>query len=115
MKSFLFALSIAAPLLAGCGSAIAAGDTTLETIIVHSGNMSVDCTPPSAIPSCAELHAKIRANFSPREIQMLFGAKTATPEMLTGDRHLEARYDAFMRGVDVAAYAKPSVAPDFAK
>lgn len=114
MKSFLLALSIAAPLVAACGSAFAA-DTPLETIIVHSGNLTLDCTPPSDIPSCADLHAKIRANFSPREIQILFGATTATPESLTGDPRLEARYDAFMRGVDVAAYAKRSVAPDAAK
>ncbi|MFI4969023.1 MAG: hypothetical protein ACHP7D_02375 [Lysobacterales bacterium] len=101
----LFA-SIAAALFAAYGGAIAA-DNTLETVIVHRGDLSVDCTPPSSVPSCAALHTKIRANFSPREIQVLFGARTATAEAPTAYPHLKERYDAFMSGVDVAALKKP--------
>lgn len=112
MKSLLFAFSITTSLLAAGGSAFAADDTTLETIIVRSGNLSVDCTPPSAVPSCAALHAQIRANFSPREIQVLFGARTATAEALTAYPHLAERYHAFMRGIDVAAYTRTNVSLD---
>jgi hypothetical protein len=115
MKSLLLTFTLAMPLFIACGSAFAASDPTLETVIVRSGNMSVDCTPPSAVPGCAALHAQIRANFSPREIQVLFGARTATAESLTAYPHLAERYAAFMRGVDLAAYAKPGATPGAAK
>ena len=101
MKRPLLAL-IGASAFAVCGSALAA-DNTLETIVVHGSNQSVDCTPPSSVPGCAALHAKIRANFSPREIQLLFGARTATPEGMNAYPGLADRYAAFMRNVDVAA------------
>lgn len=106
MKRLLLAL-ITTSLFAACGSALAASDTTLEPIIIRSGNTVVDCTPPSAERACEPLHAQIRQNFSPREIGVLFGARTAYAESLTAFPRLVARYDAFMRDQGIAAYARP--------
>lgn len=104
MKILLPAMMAAT--LYGVGSmAGAAADKTLEPIIVHGPDRTVDCTPPSAVPGCAALHEKIRATFTPREIQVLFGARTATAEGLTEYPHLWQRYEAFMQNVDVDALA----------
>ncbi len=106
MKRLLLAL-VTTSLFAACGSAFAQSNATLEPVIVQNGNMSVDCTPPSSDRACEALHAQIRQNFSPREIGVLFGARTAYAESLTAFPRLVARYDALMREQGVAAYAKP--------
>lgn len=56
------------------------------------------CTPPAYAPSCEGLHRLIRANFSDREIRMLFGHPSSFPEYLTGgiDR-LHKRYDGLVQ------------------
>jgi hypothetical protein len=51
--------------------------------IVVSGEVAA-CRPPSAAPACGDFHRFIRANFSSREISMLFGNRTSYPEYLTG-------------------------------
>jgi hypothetical protein len=53
----------------------------------------IDCTPPNDSSDCAALHEQIRANFSPREIGMLFGARTSYPEYPTSYDRVKARYD----------------------
>lgn len=58
------------------------------------------CIPPDATAgsACERFRALIRVNFTPREIGMLFGARTAYPEYATGgiDR-LQRRCDAFVQ------------------
>ena len=91
----LSTITVAVILVATAGAAFAAGQgNVMPQVNVQAAGIAA-CTPPSDAPTCAEFHRWIRANFSAREIGMLFGASTAYPEYLTGgvDR-LERRYHA---------------------
>lgn len=71
-------------------------ETTLAPVIVEGVDgyrIVQDCTPPAAAPECTGFHALIRANFSEREIGMLFGAATAYPEYRTSYSSVKERYD----------------------
>ncbi len=52
-----------------------------------------DCTPPASFAVCDAWHAQIRRSFSPREIGMLFGARTAYAEYRTSFANVEDRYN----------------------
>lgn len=75
-----------------------------------SGTAIAQCVPPDDAggSACDRFHDLIRANFTRREIGMLFGARTSYPEYLVGgfDR-LQRRHQAV-----VQAYltAQPQVA-----
>lgn len=64
------------------GAAAAQNHQALSPVVV-SGEVAA-CTPPLDAPACGNFHRFIRANFSSREIGMLFGARTSYPEYLTG-------------------------------
>jgi hypothetical protein len=109
MKSLLLATTVATIAVAAYGTA-SAGDApqrALAPITVQSGQR-VDCTPPSAAPACAALHAQIRRHFTRREFGMLFGARTSYPESLTSYQRVNERFHTFVR--DFAANEEPSVA-----
>lgn len=91
-KLHTIAIAIA---MAGCAGAAAAGNPqTLSPVDVSPANVAAR-TPRTDAPACADFHRWIRANFSQREIGMLFGASTSYPDLLTGgvDR-LQRRYQA---------------------
>jgi len=109
----LSAISIAIVFAGVVGVASAAGQNkVMPQIKVQAAGISA-CTPPSDVPACANFHRWIRANFSEREIGMLFGASTAYPEYLTGgiDR-LQRRYEAVVQEYLAAqqAASKASIA-----
>lgn len=111
----LSAISIAIALAGIAGGASAAGqDQSMPTIVV-SGAPVAECTPPndSTGHRCDAFNQLIRANFSDREIGMLFGYRTSYPEYLTGgiDR-LQRRYQAVLREYVAAqqAASKASIA-----
>ncbi len=81
---------------------------TLETVIVEPPARIVtpiNCTPPAAAPDCADFHALLRANFTERELGMLFGAATAHPEYRTSYDRARERYVNLVR--DVELYGVP--------
>jgi hypothetical protein len=82
MKLQALSLAIA---FTGIAGVAAAADNTREALppVVVSGEVAA-CRPPSAAPACGNFHRFIRANFSSREISMLFGNRTSYPEYLTG-------------------------------
>jgi len=103
MKRFT-SIVIGAGLLAATSLANAAGQ--LAQVNVHSNSWSAtDCRPPNEAKQCADFHAAIRANFSAREIGMLFGAATAYPEYLTSNERVRAKYAAFVRDVEEGGLA----------
>lgn len=69
---------------AGFAGAVAAADAGQELAPVVVSGVVAACTPPSGTPACGNFHRFIRANFSSREIGMLFGDRTSYPEYLTG-------------------------------
>jgi hypothetical protein len=88
-------------LLAATSLASANTNGQLGLVTVHQNSSStVDCTPPSDAKECADFHAAIRRNFSPREIGMLFGAATAYQEYVTSYDRVRSKYAAFVRDVD---------------
>ncbi len=103
MKRTLFAIVIATGLAAVAGAACAAEQQPLATVNVQdSTRRSIDCTPPNDSSDCAALHAQIRANFTPSEITMLFGAATSSPEYPTAYARVDARYKAFLRDYEAS-------------
>lgn len=110
----LSAITIAIILAGVAGVASAAGQgQNMPEINVQAAGVSA-CTPPTDAPACAEFHSWIRANFSEREIGMLFGASTAYPEYLTGgiDR-LHKRYDVLLQQY-IAAHSAVNAGADVA-
>ena len=96
-------------ILAGlAGSAVAGNQQDLPPVNV-SAAVSLSCEPPSDASACENFHRWIRANFSRREIGMLFGTRTNYPEEQTGgiDR-LHTRYEALLHEY-VAAQAAMGV------
>lgn len=56
------------------------------------GKVDAACAPPSDLVACAAWHQVIRANFSPREIGILFGTATSYPEYATSYARIKDRY-----------------------
>jgi hypothetical protein len=73
-------------------AASAAGAQELQLVTVHDLRIA-ECTPPASFAVCDAWHAQIRRNFSPREIGMLFGARTAYAEYRTSFAKVEDRYN----------------------
>lgn len=84
-------ITISASLLCAAGLANAAGNQ-LSTVSVQ-GKMSAACTPPDSRAVCSAWHAEIRRNFTPREIGMLFGARTSYPNYGVSFDRLQSRYN----------------------
>lgn len=82
MKLQVIPIAIAFTAIAGVAAAADNTRQALPTIVV-SGEVAA-CRPPSAAPVCGNFHRFIRANFSSRELGMLFGNPTSYPEYLTG-------------------------------
>lgn len=59
---------------------------------VAANDLDGVCTPPSDYSACAEWHKVIRANFSTREIGILFGTATSYPEFATSYSRIKSRY-----------------------
>lgn len=101
------AIAIAITLAGICGAA-AAGNNTLQPVNVS--DVTVQCTPPddTAGSACDAFDRLVRANFTPREIGMLFGYSTSYPESRSGgiDR-VQRRYQALMQGY-IAGRAQPA-------
>ena len=57
------------------------------------GKFDTTCLPPSDLVACAAWHQVIRANFSPREIGILFGTATSYPEYATSYARIKSRYE----------------------
>lgn len=91
---------IGAGLLAATSFANAAG----QLAPVQVQGSTVDCTPPSSSAVCSAWHAEIRRNFTPREIGMLFGARTSYPNYAASFDRVQARYNA-LQGEFAAAHA----------
>lgn len=111
----LNAISIAIVLAGVVGVASAAGQSqNMPQINVSAADISA-CTPPNDASICSDFHRLIRANFSAREIGMLFGASTSYPETLTGGiERVQHRYQAWLRQY-VAAQQVASAAKVAAK
>lgn len=96
----LSAISIAIVLAGIAGVASAAGQSKVMHPIVVSGAPISECLPPNGNTghACDAFNQLVRANFTPREIGMLFGYQTSYPESLSGgvDR-LEHRYQAVLQ------------------
>ena len=54
--------------------------------------LDTSCVPPSDLVACTAWHQVIRANFSPREIGILFGTATSYPEYATSYSRIKNRY-----------------------
>ncbi len=67
-----------------------------------------DCTPPSDLPVCTDLHRQIRREFSSSDIGMLFGAATSYPQYLTSYSRVLNHYQRFLQEID--ANSNPAVA-----
>jgi hypothetical protein len=55
-------------------------------------DLDANCMPPSDLAACTAWHQMIRANFSPREIGILFGTATSYPEYATSYSRIKDRY-----------------------
>ncbi len=74
--------------------AAAAPGNDLQVVASLNGNdLEGVCTPPSDHSACAAWHKVIRANFSPREIGILFGTATSYPEYATSYSRIRNRYE----------------------
>jgi hypothetical protein len=96
----LSAITIATILAGLAGVASAAGQNkVMPEVNVQAAGISA-CTPPNDTTghACDGYDQFLRANFTAREIGMLFGYQTSYPESLTGgiDR-LHKRYDALLQ------------------
>ena len=80
---------IGAGLLAATSLVNAAGQ--LEPVQVQGS--AINCTPPNDSAVCSAWHAEIRRNFTPREIGLLFGARTSYPNYGATFDRLQARYN----------------------
>lgn len=80
----LHAIAIAIVFAGTAGAAAAANPHQVLPRVSVSGVDLAVCTPPADARACDNFHGLIRANFSDREIGMLFGARTSYPEYLSG-------------------------------
>lgn len=111
MKLSTFAIAI---VMAGVVGVASAGQPeTLPTVSVHASPLS-QCTVPTdqAGHACDAFDQLVRANFTPREIGMLFGYRTSYPEYRTGgvDR-LQRRYQAVVQQYVTMQQAAAKAAP----
>jgi hypothetical protein len=58
-----------------------------------TGKLDATCAPPSDFAACKTWHRVIRANFTPREIGILFGTATSYPEYATSYARIKGRYE----------------------
>jgi hypothetical protein len=112
----LRAISLAIVLVGMAGAAAAAGQNqVLPSVNVQAAGIS-GCTPPNDTTgqACDGYNQFLRANFSAREIGMLFGYQTSYPEGLTGgiDR-LQHRYQTLLQEF-VAAQSAANAGSDIA-
>lgn len=91
---------IGAGLLAATSFVNAAG----QLAPVQVQGSAIDCTPPNDSAVCSAWHAEIRRNFAPREIGMLFGARTSYPSYNASFDRLQVRYNA-LQGEFAATHA----------
>jgi hypothetical protein len=106
MKLSTFFIAI---VLAGIGAAAsAAGQGKAMQPVVVSGAAVGECVPPNDHTghACDVFNGLIHANFTPREIGMLFGNQSSYPEARTGgiDR-LQRRYQAVVQAYVAAQQA----------
>ncbi len=64
-----------------------------STVEATPSRLDTTCLPPSDLVACTAWHQVIRANFSPREIGILFGAATSYPEYATSYARIRSRYE----------------------
>lgn len=99
MKLRAIPAAVAVVMVALSGVAFAGGQTQeLPSVTVH-GALLVECAPPNdqVAHACDAFNELVYANFTSREIGMLFGYRTSYPEYLTGGvERLQARYQALM-------------------
>lgn len=105
MKSSAMYLAV---VLAGfAGAAFAGNPQQVMGSVNVSARAVAACTPPNGATghACDAYDEFVRANFTPRQIGMLFGSRSSYPEYLTGgvDR-LQHRYDTLIQQF-VAAHA----------
>jgi hypothetical protein len=78
-------------------AAVSARDSDLQIAPSIAASTASDldgsCTPPSDLATCAAWHKAIRANFTPREIGILFGTATSYPEYATSYLRIKSRYE----------------------
>jgi hypothetical protein len=103
MKRFA-SIAICTGLLAVTSIASAAGNQLAPVKVQGVNQLTTACTPPDARAVCSAWHATIRANFSPREIGMLFGARSNYPNYAATLDRLQVRYNALQTEF-VAAHA----------
>lgn len=96
----LSAIAIAVVCAGIAGVASAAGPTHVLPQINVSPASYTDCTPPNGATghACDAYDQFLRANFSSRQIAMLFGNRSSFPEYRTGgiDR-LQRRYQSMLQ------------------
>lgn len=114
----LSAISVAIILAGAAGVAFAGGQTNvMPPINVHPAGVAA-CAPPNGTTghACDGYNQFLRANFTPRQIGMLFGARTSYPEYLTGgiDR-LQKRYDTLLQQYVASQRASANAASVAAK
>lgn len=112
-----FPLTLAVLLITAGGAAQAAGTQqggTLPGITVKQDDnlLRNACKPPAYAAECESLHAQIRKNFSKREIVLLFGGSTALPEYRTSYASTQARYEEFLRDIDLYGAAQSTASID---
>lgn len=105
------AITIAILLTGFTGAAVAQSPGQALPPVVVSGEVAA-CTPPLDAPACGHFHRFIRANFSPREIGMLFGNRTSYPEYLTGG--IDRVHDRYRLLVQEYVAASPAATPEIA-
>lgn len=92
---------ITAVALAGFASAAFAGNQSrLMQPVTVMGTPIAACTPPSDVlgHACDDYARFVRANFTPREIGMLFGYRSSYPEYLSGGiDSLHVRYQSLLQ------------------
>lgn len=100
IRSRLKATSVALLMLAAFASqshaTVSMQDNDLQiapSVVEFTSRMLDDnCMPPSDLVACTAWHQVIRANFSPREIGILFGTATSYPEYATAHARIKTRY-----------------------
>lgn len=112
----LSAITIAIILAGAADAAFAAGQgNVMPQVNVRAAGISA-CTPPNDTTghACDAYDQFLRANFTAREIGMLFGDQTSYPESLSGgiDR-LQARYQKLLQQY-VAAHSAVNAGADVA-
>ncbi|MBS0570267.1 MAG: hypothetical protein JSS28_06655 [Proteobacteria bacterium] len=103
MKRFT-SIAIAVGMLATTSLAGAAGNQLTPVKVEGSTQLAAACTPPNDSAICSAWHAVVRANFTPREIGMLFGARTSYPNYGASFDRIQARYNV-LQGEFAATHA----------